>query len=412
VVTVPANEVAVGAGDSPYDLAEPAVSKPAVVSRPAPMRAPAAATAGSARLEPVALGTAALHPALSMPSLKPRGLHSWSYVLLILALIPLVMSTFHKSEETEARLKQSFAAHPEAIERLEEIKNAKGAGMTDDDVLSALPDDRLDGAMLARESHMHWAIALGAGVAYFGFLLAAFPRASRYVKGLLFAGIFTGTAGVLLLLFFQFVAIHMPLFVPRSILGLVLLVISLIGWSYSLAMGDTGFVLSFVGFTFGVGLCEEITKAIPMLIRIRSTPGEEEASWNSMLLWGLASGMGFGIAEGIMYSGQYYNGVQGTEMYVVRFVSCVVLHAMWSGAVGVTLYRRQGWLHDAGNNWEYFFRLILIVIVPMVLHGLYDTLLKKEMDALALVVAVVSFGWLAYQIERQWRTERVLGVTE
>jgi hypothetical protein len=80
--------------------------------------------------------------------------------------------------------------------------------------------------------------------------------------------------------------------------------------------------------------------------------------------------------------------------------------------VGVTLYRRQGWLHDAGNNWEYFFRLILIVIVPMVLHGLYDTLLKKEMDALALVVAVVSFGWLAYQIERQWRTERVLGVTE
>jgi hypothetical protein len=36
----------------------------------------------------------------------------------------------------------------------------------------------------------------------------------------------------------------------------------------------------------------------------------------------------------------------------------------------------------------------------MVLHGLYDTLLKKEMNALALAVAVVSFLYLAYQISR------------
>ena len=36
----------------------------------------------------------------------------------------------------------------------------------------------------------------------------------------------------------------------------------------------------------------------------------------------------------------------------------------------------------------------------MILHGLYDTLLKKELDAAALLVALASFGYLAYLIER------------
>ena len=45
-------------------------------------------------------------------------------------------------------------------------------------------------------------------------------------------------------------------------------------------------------------------------------------------------------------------------------------------------------------------RLARIVAVPMILHGLYDTLLKKEMSVLALVVAVASFFWLAWQISR------------
>ena len=35
----------------------------------------------------------------------------------------------------------------------------------------------------------------------------------------------------------------------------------------------------------------------------------------------------------------------------------------------------------------------------MVLHGLYDTLLKQQYDAIALGVALASFGWLTLQIE-------------
>ena len=50
---------------------------------------------------------------------------------------------------------------------------------------------------------------------------------------------------------------------------------------------------------------------------------------------------GFGVSEGITYASSYYNGVEELPIYVVRFVSCVALHAMWSAAAGITLCERQ-----------------------------------------------------------------------
>jgi hypothetical protein len=42
----------------------------------------------------------------------------------------------------------------------------------------------------------------------------------------------------------------------------------------------------------------------------------------------------------------------------------------------------------------------------MVLHGLYDTLLRKGMGGWALAVAGVSVLYLAYQVERQRGEEK------
>jgi len=44
--------------------------------------------------------------------------------------------------------------------------------------------------------------------------------------------------------------------------------------------------------------------------------------------------------------------------------------------------------------------LLMIVSVPAVMHGLYDTLLKKGFDGYALAVALASFVWLALMLER------------
>jgi hypothetical protein len=113
------------------------------------------------------------------------------------------------------------------------------------------------------------------------------------------------------------------------------------------------------------------------------------------------------VSEGIMYSQDFYNGISGPGVYVVRFVSCVALHAVWSGSVGIAInqWRDFGaWSEEFEDWWMKALLYVLIVFraiaVPMILHGLYDTLLKKDLPLLALVVAAASFGYLAWLISR------------
>lgn len=175
-------------------------------------------------------------------------------------------------------------------------------------------------------------------------------------------------------------------------------ILKLIGWSYIAALHPgSPFVLSFLGFTLGVGLCEEVCKVLPVLAHFHGR--RPRLSWQGACLWGLASGVGFGVAEGIMYSGSYYNGIEGGEVYLMRFVSCVALHAVWTAACGIMVYNQQAMIQGPMSWYEWIMPIFIIAGVPMVLHGLYDTLLKKELPALALLVALASFGWLAYLVE-------------
>jgi RsiW-degrading membrane proteinase PrsW (M82 family) len=144
-------------------------------------------------------------------------------------------------------------------------------------------------------------------------------------------------------------------------------------------------------------LCEEFVKAIPLFWHRATDNGK---TWRSMLIWGLASGAGFGIAEGIMYSGRYYNGVATVETYLVRFLSCVALHSIWTGSAAILLYIRRDMFDNVENWYEWIFPIIFVIGVPMVLHGLYDTCLKKEMNGVALLVAFASFGYLAFLFSR------------
>ena len=42
---------------------------------------------------------------------------------------------------------------------------------------------------------------------------------------------------------------------------------------------------------------------------------------------------------------------------------------------------------------------------PMLLHGLYDTLLKKELNLWALLTALASFGWFVWSLEKARQSE-------
>lgn len=317
--------------------------------------------------------------------------------LLIVALVPLLLSTLHSRDnesDLKTRLQHTIQSHPEVAKSLQnESEDNENA------LFNALPDHRIEGALLARDSWMHWVFAFASAGVFFGLILLTFPKSAATWKRLLLIGAFTATIGILLLIAVQYIAewtqgrwVH-----GRGILVLIFYIAKFIGFSYRAALDpETNFFVSFFGFTFGVGMCEEICKAMPLLWHYRT---KGDMGWKAACVWGLVSGIGFGVSEGITYSSDMYNGIMSGEIYWVRFASCVVLHAVWAGAAGIFICRKQELLQKAETVWGVLGNGVILIIVPMILHGLYDTLLKKEYGMWALAVAALSFLWFALQIE-------------
>jgi RsiW-degrading membrane proteinase PrsW (M82 family) len=294
-------------------------------------------------------------------------------------------------------------AHPESRDSVVQV--LEDGDVSERKLFDALPGHRFEGALLSHESHAQWMYALLAAGAFFGLALLMLPADTTRPMHVFLTGLFTGTAGVLLLLGVQLIAEAMRgrVIIPRSIVGIIFLILKGIQLSYDAANNpDSNFFLSALGFTFGVGLCEELCKALPLLWHYRR---KATLDWRGACLWGFLSGVGFGVSEAIMYAGRY-NGVEGADIYLVRFISCVGLHGIWAAAAGIFIYKHQNLIQDVENWYQMLFHAAVLVSVPMVLHGFYDTMLKKEMNGAALVVALLSFGWLVYQVESARRADR------
>lgn len=345
-------------------------------------------------------------PAAEPVAAGPKS--SWreyAYLVLALALIPLGFSLLGGEDDVEARFEQTLAANPEVAEAIEE-KIESGELEDVDDILTLLPDGKIQGAHLPVSTKLHWLYAFLAAGAFLTLLLVMFKRDAARPAHLFSAGLFTATLGILFLVIVQWIAAFTQgyVVVGGGILTILFYIAKLIGFSYQAALDpDNGFFLSLLGFTFGVGLCEEFVKAMPLIHHYRTgkLAGGSLLGWRGACLWGLAMGVGFGVAEGVMYSSDFYNGVSTGGIYGVRFISCVALHAIWSASVGIIMLRRKDLVQGEFEWYQWIWNVIRILVVAMVLHGLYDTLLKREMNFLALLTALASFGWLAFLIERE-----------
>ena len=378
------------------DIPAATATQPSAPAAGAPR--PAATTPPASAPVPPPSHAAPLYGGLSERA--PR-LGNRMYAVLLLALVPLIWNTLSDPDDTMRRLAQTMQANPDVARQFQQREDA-----TIDDLLLALPDHRVQGAMVARDSWVHWGMALAAGGLFFALAMVTLRSRDHKPRPLLLVGLFTGTLGILLLLGFQYVADWTQgVWVRgRGLATVLFYIVKFIGFSYRAADDPSnGFLLSFVGYTCGVGFCEEVCKALPLLWHFRT---QGKLTWRGAWVWGLASGAGFGVAEGILYSSRYYNGLSTGGIYGVRFISCVALHAIWSAAVGVMLYRRQDLFRKAEGFLGMVAQTIIIIAVPMVLHGLYDTLLKQDYAVWALAAAVASFAWLAWQIERTVHQER------
>jgi RsiW-degrading membrane proteinase PrsW (M82 family) len=354
---------------------------------------------------------------------KPStNLLEYGYWALLLAFIPLVFSLMgQRNDDTEERLLRT-------LDKLTPTREEKAASKQKgtpreprgapspvvemeapeidlDKLIDRLPGGRIEGAFLPRKTFLHWVFALVAGAAFWSLTIVIFPGA-RPALHLIFIGAFTATIGIILLIVVQFLAevTQGHILVSRSIIIMFLFWIAwAIGFSYRAAMDPTvGWAPSFFGYTFGVGFCEEVCKVLPILWHYRV---KGPLPWRVACGWGFASGVGFGIAEGIMYSADFYNGIATGEVYLVRFISCVVLHGIWSASAALFIHKYQNIIQGDFTWFEYVPRTLFLVAISMVLHGLYDTFLKKDMDLLALLTALASFAWFVWSMERARASE-------
>jgi protease PrsW len=134
-----------------------------------------------------------------------------------------------------------------------------------------------------------------------------------------------------------------------------------------------GLVARAVGFVFGVGLLEEICKALPVYLLLLR-PGKLNDPQTSAF-YGAMSGLGFAIAEGAAYSLRYAFGLSRGEIglgsYVaantIRFVSLPLFHAILAGIVGY--FMGLAAINPSRQNAI----LLIGMTIAIVLHGLYNT---------------------------------------
>jgi protease PrsW len=149
-------------------------------------------------------------------------------------------------------------------------------------------------------------------------------------------------------------------------------------------------------FIFGVGLPEELCKALALFVLLRKS---DPLSPQVMLFYGLMSGLGFGIYEGVDYQlGRNFRyASSGGEYYllnVVRLTTLPFLHAMWTGIAGY-------FIGFAGLYPRRRRELIMIGIgLPMVLHGLYNTFNQSILGlGFALLTVLALNLYLARSVE-------------
>lgn len=156
--------------------------------------------------------------------------------------------------------------------------------------------------------------------------------------------------------------------IPHASGGLSLQLVEWLRWAPGAPLWAT-----IIAYTVQVGMVEETIKAVTArtdaLDGIRVRAG-----------FGFVAGIGFGVAEGILYSFRDYAAVNDWHAYAIRFVSLVGLHACMS-TIAVLCLPEDWW--DPRRYWIMVLRLIPIAL----LHGMYDALLAHRRDAWAGVVA-------------------------
>lgn len=215
---------------------------------------------------------------------------------------------------------------------------------------------------------------------------------------------FTMTLGLVFLLFFQSVADH-ALHSGRWNYGRATgywLVLKFIGWAYN-AVQEGNFFTRIVGYIFGVGLCEEFTKLLPLffyVFRESKLAEEKRLGYRQFLLVGFFSGLGFGIGEALsMYAP--WSGEISTDSNILRWFACVPSHAIYTVLDAAFLWYLKPTIQNEKNDHMKLVWCALATVVAAVVHGIYNSFAALPMLGLIFdALAIALMCWVVVLVPR------------
>lgn len=142
---------------------------------------------------------------------------------------------------------------------------------------------------------------------------------------------------------------------------------------------SSAFPINWLGFVLGVGITEEFAKALPVYILAKRA--NEPLIPQTVVFYGLMSGIAFGVFEGVQYQTTVNANLDYTSaffMNIARLTSLPFLHAVWCGIAGYFISFAQ--LYPKYRKALYF----LAIAIPAFLHGSYDTFCGSQ---LGMIVA-------------------------
>jgi len=181
--------------------------------------------------------------------------------------------------------------------------------------------------------------------------------------------LFTAFVGIPMLLFFQ----QVPPF------------------SAFYAVVGAGMIPRMIGFVLGVGVLEELCKALSVYLFLLR-PGKLKDPLTSAF-YGATSGLGFAIAEGATYSLLYRMSLTRGDLdfgsYVIantiRFVSLPLFHAILAGIVGY--FMGLAAINPSRRNAIIF----IGVAIAAALHGFYNTFAGNILGLLIIGFSILLF---------------------
>jgi RsiW-degrading membrane proteinase PrsW (M82 family) len=138
---------------------------------------------------------------------------------------------------------------------------------------------------------------------------------------------------------------------------------------YALTEGNRGILAELIGYTFGVGVFEEFVKLLPVYLLLRKA--KEPLIPQTVVFYGLMSGIGFGVFEGVIYQLTVNAELDYSTsffMNIARLTCLPFLHSIWAGISAYFLAFSFLYPRNRRSMW------ILAILIPAILHGLYDTL--------------------------------------